>query len=173
MKSLNLPYNPQIDQLRFFAAILVFCFHFQLEVQSLGGIGLQGACWALITQGHTGVGLFFTLSGFLFMQIALTKDNIPFFPFIRNRFLRIFPLFFVIFLLATSIGRDRFVPTDIFYIFASNLGLAPTSYTGDYRGRLVHIFRIFVLCTLSGFESNRHYPRTNVFDTHVSFDDFL
>jgi len=129
MKSLNLPYNPQIDQLRFFAAILVFCFHFQLEVQSLGGIGLQGACWALITQGHTGVGLFFTLSGFLFMQIALTKDNIPFFPFIRNRFLRIFPLFFVIFLLATSIGRDRFVPTDIFYIFASNLGLAPTSYT--------------------------------------------
>jgi peptidoglycan/LPS O-acetylase OafA/YrhL len=129
MKSMNFPYNPQIDQLRFIAAILVFSFHFQLEVQGLGGNSLQGAWWGLITQGHTGVGLFFTLSGFLFMQIAFNSKGIEFSPFIRNRFLRIFPLFFTIFLLATSIGRDRFIPSDIFYLLASNLGMAPTSYT--------------------------------------------
>ena len=97
MKSMNFPYNPQIDQLRFIAAILVFSFHFQLEVQGLGGNSLQGAWWGLITQGHTGVGLFFTLSGFLFMQIAFNSKGIEFSPFIRNRFLRIFPLFFTIF----------------------------------------------------------------------------
>ena len=129
MKSLNFPYNPQIDQLRWLAATLVFAFHFQLESANLGGITLTSAWWGLVTQGHTGVGLFFTLSGFLFMQIAFRNQGIAFTRFIRNRFLRIFPLFFTVFMVATSIGRDKFVPTDIFYLLSSNLGLAPTSYT--------------------------------------------
>jgi peptidoglycan/LPS O-acetylase OafA/YrhL len=129
MKSLNIAYNPRIDQLRWLAATIVFLFHFQLEYRGLGGAPLTSGWAALVTEGHTGVGLFFTLSGFLFMQIALHQQKIAYGEFIRNRFLRIFPLFFTLFLLATSIGRDKFQPQDLLYLFATNLGLAPTSGT--------------------------------------------
>jgi peptidoglycan/LPS O-acetylase OafA/YrhL len=129
MKSLNIPYNPRIDQLRWLAAAVVFFYHFEQEIRILGGPGLAGSWWGIITQGHTGVGLFFTLSGFLFMQIALHQGTIIYKDFVRNRFLRIFPLFFTIFLLATSIGRDTFQPQDILYLLTTNLGLAPTSGT--------------------------------------------
>jgi peptidoglycan/LPS O-acetylase OafA/YrhL len=129
MQSLNLKYNPRIDQLRWLAATVVFLFHFHLEYRGLGGVGLASPWAALVTEGHTGVGLFFTLSGFLFMQIALYQQQIDYRDFVRNRVLRIFPLFFTIFLLATSIDRDKFVPQDLLYLFATNLGLAPTSRT--------------------------------------------
>jgi peptidoglycan/LPS O-acetylase OafA/YrhL len=133
MHSLNIQYNPRIDQLRWLAATLVFLFHFHLEYAGNGGIRLAGGWTALITEGHTGVGLFFTLSGFLFMQIALHQGQngreIVYRDFLRNRLLRIVPLYLVIFLVATSIGRDKFAPQDLLYLFASNLGLAPTSGT--------------------------------------------
>jgi len=129
MKSLNLPYQPRIDQLRWFAATLVFLFHFYLEYRGNGGAELHSRWTALITQGHTGVGLFFTLSGFLFMQIALTQQAIVYRDFLHNRILRILPLFLTIFLVATSIGRDNFQPQDLLYVFATNLGHAPTSGT--------------------------------------------
>jgi peptidoglycan/LPS O-acetylase OafA/YrhL len=129
MKSLNFPYNPKIDQLRWLAATIVFLFHFHLEYPAVGGVPIGTSLLGIVTEGHTGVGLFFTLSGFLFMQIGLHQKGIVYRDFIRNRFLRIFPLFFTIFLLATSIGRDTFLPQDIFYLLSSNLGLAPTSNT--------------------------------------------
>ncbi|VXC58383.1 acyltransferase [Massilia sp. 9I] len=133
MHSPNIQYNPRLDQLRWLAATLVFLFHFHLEYRGLGGAGLTGGWTALITEGHTGVGLFFTLSGFLFMQIALhqhaTGREIVYRDFLRNRLLRIVPLYLVIYLLATSIGRDKFQPQDLLYLFVSNLGLAPTSGT--------------------------------------------
>lgn len=129
MKSLNLPYNPRLDQLRWLAATIVFLFHFHLEYSGLTGARLDSPWWGLVTQGHTGVGLFFTLSGFLFMQIALHQQVIVYRDFIRNRFLRIFPLFFVVFLVATSISRDTFEPQDVLYLLATNLGLSPTSDT--------------------------------------------
>ena len=129
MKSLNLPYNPRLDQLRWLAATIVFLFHFHLEFSGLTGVRLESPWWGLATQGHTGVGLFFTLSGFLFMQIALHQQAILYRDFIRNRFLRIFPLFFVVFLVATSISRDTFEPQDVLYLMATNLGLSPTSDT--------------------------------------------
>jgi peptidoglycan/LPS O-acetylase OafA/YrhL len=129
MQSLNLPYAPRIDQLRWLAATLVFLFHFQLEYRGLGGPALASPWAALVTEGHTGVGLFFTLSGFLFMRIALHQGSLAYRDFLRNRVLRIFPLFLTIFLVATSIGRDNFQPQDLLYLFATNLGHAPTSGT--------------------------------------------
>ncbi len=129
MKSLNIAYQPRLDQLRWLAATLVFLFHFYLQYHGNGGAALTSRWAALVTQGHTGVGLFFTLSGFLFMQIALVQKAIVYRDFVRNRVLRIVPLFLAIFLVATSIGRDAFQPQDLLYVFATNLGHAPTSGT--------------------------------------------
>jgi peptidoglycan/LPS O-acetylase OafA/YrhL len=83
----------------------------------------------LLVEGHTGIGLFFTLSGFLFMLIALRGGAIDYGRFVRNRFLRIFPLFVTVFVVAISIGRDQFRAPDVLYLFFSNLGMAPTSNT--------------------------------------------
>ena len=74
MKSLNIAYNPRIDQLRWLAATLVFLFHFNMEYRGLGGNGSAASCFGVLSEGHTGVGLFFTLSGFLFMQIAMHQE---------------------------------------------------------------------------------------------------
>ena len=127
MDSKNLPHLPRLDHVRFFAANLVFFFHvihyYYLHWQPLIDYPWMG----LITEGHTGVGLFFTLSGFLFMLIALHNPVIDYKHFIRNRFLRIFPMFLTVFFIATSIGRDDFRAQDILYLFFSNLGKAPTS----------------------------------------------
>lgn len=128
MKSLNLPHNPKIDQIRCLAASLVFFFHFYHYYFHPSTETLAKMSWAgIVTEGHTGVGLFFTLSGFLFMQIAIHHDKIDYGNFVRNRFLRIFPLFTTVFVVAISIGRDKFHAQDIFYLFFSNLGEAPTS----------------------------------------------
>ena len=125
---LNLRHDPRIDHLRCFAAGLVFLFHFYLHFYQPDVAALTALPWlGIITEGHTGVGLFFTLSGFLFMQIALHNRTIEYRSFIRNRMLRIFPLFTVVFVVALSIGRDNFVPQDAFYFFFTNLGHAPTS----------------------------------------------
>lgn len=129
MRSQNLAYNPRIDQLRWLAATIVFLFHFHLRHRELGGVGFTTPWAAVISEGHTGVGLFFALSGFLFMQIALFQQQFNYREFMRNRCLRILPLFLVIFVLATSIGRDKFAPADLLYVLVTNLGLAPTSYT--------------------------------------------
>ncbi|WUR12355.1 acyltransferase [[Empedobacter] haloabium] len=127
MKSLNIHYNPRIDQLRWLAALIVFLFHFEVAVRGHGAPALTGPWWGIVTEGHTGVGLFFTLSGFLFMQIAQRQGTIRYRDFLRNRILRILPLFLVVFLLATSIQRDRFQAQDILYVLATNLGDSPTS----------------------------------------------
>ncbi|MYM30255.1 acyltransferase family protein [Duganella sp. CY15W] len=127
MKSLNLPYSVRIDQLRWFAATLVFLFHFELKWRNLGGGGIDSKWAGLIIEGHTGVALFFTLSGFLFMRIAQFQRQIAYAPFVRNRVLRIAPLYLTIFVLALSLNRDSFQPQDLFYLFTANLGDSPTS----------------------------------------------
>ncbi len=61
------------------------------------------------------------------MSIALQKKAINYAGFIYNRFLRIAPLFLVIFYIAISIARDSFSAADMFFVLFSNLGHAPTS----------------------------------------------
>jgi peptidoglycan/LPS O-acetylase OafA/YrhL len=127
MQSKNVAYIPRLDHLRFFAATIVFYFHMS-HFFWLGWKPTSDKAWAgIITEGHTGVGLFFTLSGFLFMLIALGTDKINYKKFMINRVLRIFPLFIFVFIIAISMSRDVFTGSDIFYILFSNLGKAPTS----------------------------------------------
>ncbi|MBS0355068.1 MAG: acyltransferase [Proteobacteria bacterium] len=127
MRSLNLAYEPRLDHIRCLAASMLFLFH----LYHLNYLHWQPASdrpWlGLLVEGHTGVGLFFTLSGFLFMSIALHYDHLNYADFVRNRFLRIFPLFVTVYFIAISVSRDRFNAQDVLYLFFSNLGQAPTS----------------------------------------------
>jgi peptidoglycan/LPS O-acetylase OafA/YrhL len=129
VQSRNIGYIPEIDHLRLLAALLVFCFHF---FHTYRGNWQPYPAWpwlGLVTEGHTGVALFFVLSGFIFMRIALEGGEIGYKRFLLNRVLRIAPLFVVVYVVAISIGRDRFVATDLLYLFVTNLGGAPTSWS--------------------------------------------
>lgn len=61
------------------------------------------------------------------MIIAMGADTINYKIFMINRILRIFPLFIFIFIISISMGRELFSGSDIFYVFFSNIGKAPTS----------------------------------------------
>ena len=129
MRSNNLPYEPRLDHLRFFAALIVFLFHVYHFYYLNWKPHPDNAWLGLLVEGHTGVSLFFVLSGFIFMQIALHSDHLHYRRFMGNRFLRIAPLFLVIFFIAISVGRDSFKGYYLFYTLFSNLGEAPTSGT--------------------------------------------
>lgn len=94
MKSVSGAYYPALDHLRALAALLVFTWHF-----THGGTGsplpFEGVpIWGplvLFDEGHVGVSLFMTLSGYLFMRL-LEGRRIHFGWFLWNRALRLFPL---------------------------------------------------------------------------------
>lgn len=127
MRTLNATHLPALDHLRLLAALLVFAFHVLHLFYGHWQPQPQAAWLGIVVEGHTGVALFFVLSGFLFMHMALQSGSIEYAGFMRNRVLRIFPLFVVFFFVAISVGRDEFRPADILYLFFSNLGQAPTS----------------------------------------------
>ena len=124
----HLPFEPRLAHVRGAAALLVLVFH---VFHSFFGHWqpqprFSGLGW--VVEGHSGVALFFVLSGYLFMQIALrAKGPLAYGAFLRNRALRIMPLYVIFFVVAISIGRETFRPQDVFYLVFANLGQAPTS----------------------------------------------
>lgn len=101
MKNTQLFYLERVDHLRFFAALLVLLFHTLSPVLDQSSAGYNPAL-LLIAQGYSGVGLFMVLSGFIFTVISYGKD-IDYGKFIRNRLLRIYPLFVFMGFLAWSL----------------------------------------------------------------------
>lgn len=94
MKSSSGVHLVGLDHVRALAVFLVFAYHFLVAA---GGptTQLEGAdgffANALLAEGHTGVALFMTLSGYLFARLTEGR-RLSFRPFIRNRVLRLAPL---------------------------------------------------------------------------------
>lgn len=92
-----------LDHIRAVAAWLVFVWHFNhgLPTEHPKGapVPFEGAPWpfpaSLMDEGHTGVALFMTLSGYLFAKL-LQGRSVRFFAFLWNRALRLFPLLFLV-----------------------------------------------------------------------------
>lgn len=110
MKSKNIDYLEKVDHLRFFAALLILVFHSVVTHflwKPLGTDELKASpIFNVFLEGHTAVGLFMTLSGFLFAVICKGKE-IDILGFYRNRFLRIYPLFTLLIVLACYMDQHR------------------------------------------------------------------
>lgn len=115
VRSLNISYDEKLDHLRFLAALLIILFHSFPPLYSvmrqipcdwhdiMKNLGDVSGAWlvprAFIAEGHTAVGFFLTISGFLFARITANSDiNAP--KFYLNRLLRIYPLYLCFILLA-------------------------------------------------------------------------
>jgi peptidoglycan/LPS O-acetylase OafA/YrhL len=86
-------YLSRLDHLRFLAALLVLIWH---TTHAFVPPSFVPYPWwfplSLAEEGHTGVSLFMVLSGYIFMAICRDKE-VVYADFLRNRVLRIAPLF--------------------------------------------------------------------------------
>ena len=90
MRSSTGLYVSRLDHVRALAAFLVYCWHFlhiKLPYESVPGI----MPFSLFEEGHIGVALFMTLSGYLFAKI-MDGRQIDLGRFYKNRVLRLVPL---------------------------------------------------------------------------------
>ena len=105
MRSSEGLYFSRLDHVRAFAAFLVFNWHFGHLTDPFPLPVTQPAPFPLsiFHEGHTGVALFMTLSGYLFAKIIGERQiSIP--SFLYNRALRLAPLLLASFLLAWILG---------------------------------------------------------------------
>lgn len=113
MRSPNIRYIAGVDHLRGIAAIWIVVYHGMqiFRAHPLGEMVSRGALWlhnqnpltALVVEGHTAVGLFLVLSGFIF-AFGNRDCEIVWSQFLRNRLLRIAPLV----VLLTVVGTYAF-----------------------------------------------------------------
>ena len=102
-------YLPQLDALRFFAFTAVFCLHGLPATDPSTHTGLRHAAslMQLTAQraGANGVGLFFLLSAFLITELLLRErrstGSVHLRLFYVRRILRIWPLYFLVFLIGS------------------------------------------------------------------------
>ena len=142
MRSSNTRYLVGLDHLRGFGAILIVFYH-ALHVLSFGvraGTGDPSQFWvhtlnpfiALIEEGHTSVALFMVLSGFVF-SVAAEGREIAYWPFVKNRFLRVYPLYIVVMLAGLAALPSAYSPPAMFQAllfqanYAGALNLPPYS----------------------------------------------
>ncbi len=105
----NRRYLPAIDHLRGGAALLIVFYHgwWLIAPHLLHGRAFDpgkweeasNPLWALLIEGHTAVSLFMVLSGFIF-TVGTWGSRIYYWRFMRNRLLRIYPLFIAITVIA-------------------------------------------------------------------------
>lgn len=117
MRSENIKYLPAVDHLRAFAAMLILVYHgvgalTSKIVYSDGNpldhwVFTSNPLYSVIIEGHTAVGLFMVLSGFIFTYGAFNRE-ISYSSFIRNRFLRIFPLFIFLTVVGSYIYQGNY-----------------------------------------------------------------
>ena len=108
-ESPNRAYIPGIDQLRAGFALLVLFYHGLAEFSArlihhrdflfTDWSHTRNPLLAVVVEGHTGVAGFMVLSGFIFMQGTLDRA-VDYAGFLRNRVLRIYPLYIVLLTMA-------------------------------------------------------------------------
>jgi len=98
------PVFPNLNGLRFAGAIAVILFHCYTLNREIWGdfyyeYGFQKA-WIFISKGHFGVSMFFIMSGFLITYLLLYESGrngkINLLNYLMRRFLRVWPLYFLI-----------------------------------------------------------------------------
>src|SRR3954463_12174096 len=109
MRSTGGLYFSRLDHVRAAAVYLVFVWHF-LHMTPQFPVPYGSAPvfpFALLDEGHTGVALFMTLSGYLFAKL-LDGKAIDYGAFLFNRALRLLPLLAVVIVLAGyQAGGDK------------------------------------------------------------------
>lgn len=115
VRSQNLEYIAGVDHVRAFASLLVVFHHsFWLIHRKYDPPGLTNDTWirtdnpiySLAIETHIVVSLFFVLSGFMF-SLAGDGRQIAYGRFLRNRMLRVFPLYLTLIFFGMAVFPER------------------------------------------------------------------
>lgn len=93
MKSSQNDYYPSLDHISALAAFTVFVWHFN-HINDLH-LGTPIPLFSFLAEGHIGVAIFMSLSGYIFAKL-LDDKKILYLPFLWNRAIRLFPLLFLV-----------------------------------------------------------------------------
>jgi peptidoglycan/LPS O-acetylase OafA/YrhL len=138
VRSKNRAYLPAVDHLRFAAAALVVLYHGSQLLRSPTPAPPSfdpAKDWSyslnplktFVFEGHTGVALFMVLSGFILTMGSLGRD-IEYGSFLRNRFLRVGPLYVVLLFIAVTAGGAAFSLLGLLQTLAG-FGTLPGGFT--------------------------------------------
>lgn len=143
MESPNQSYVAGVDHLRAFAALLIVAYHgFQLfSALFVFNAGFTPDQWlhttnplaAVLIEGHTAVALFMVLSGFIFTRAALGR-TIRYGAFIRNRLLRIYPLFVLLLVTGVHAKPAAFTPGSVLQTLLLGANLPGRLDVGYFSG---------------------------------------
>ena len=132
MESPNRTYVGELDELRGFAALLVYLYHVMQGAAGAAGYSSwlisSFAPLCLVYEGHIGVALFMVLSGFVLARGTFDRP-IAYGQFLRNRALRILPLMTVVVLFA-AYGSGGFSLGGFSFLYLSNADLKLADKTG-------------------------------------------
>jgi peptidoglycan/LPS O-acetylase OafA/YrhL len=120
---------PELDLLRFIAATMVVVYHYAYR-PAVGGVvdtQVYGGLQDFAAYGYLGVQLFFLISGFVIVWSAAGRRPLQ---FLRSRFLRLYPMFWVgvaLTLIAVWLGNVR---PELFSlrVVLANLTLVPAYF---------------------------------------------
>jgi peptidoglycan/LPS O-acetylase OafA/YrhL len=125
MKSTSGEHYIALDHVRAIATLLVFTWHFTHGAKGYP-VPFEGSpFWGplvLFDEGHVGVALFMTLSGYLFAKLLNDKSEIRYHFFLLNRVIRLFPLLALIFILNAIVTTFEAKSVDAGYLAILNLG---------------------------------------------------
>nr|AEQ20362.1 putative acyltransferase [uncultured bacterium CSL1] len=115
-----------LDHLRALAALMVLCWHFTHGLGRPGTVPVEYVTrWSLLSlfeEGHTGVALFFTISGFIITYLCYGKTvNYP--GFLKNRVIRLLPLIMIFFAFAHVVGISGWQDTLGFMLLTGEKGV--------------------------------------------------
>lgn len=113
-------YYEKLDHIRALAAFLVFTWHFvhRNNVIPTYFVPAFGPL-SIFEEGHTGVALFMTLSGYLFAKL-IDRKEIDYVAFLWNRLIRLGPLLMLVLLVAYAIRiKNGLPPVDALTQFLS------------------------------------------------------
>ena len=113
----NRAWLPGVDQMRALLALLVLFYHGYLlfSARLIEHADFVLADWprtrnpllAVLAEGHTAVAGFMVLSGFIFVQ-GTAGHEVRYGAFLRNRLLRIYPMYLLVVVFSLSAGQGTF-----------------------------------------------------------------
>lgn len=114
--SKNVSYVHGLDHLRGFGAFLVLFHHSYWICRGVREPPMMtwdnwettsNPLWSIFIESHIAIALFFIVSGFIF-TLAAAGRTLSYLKYIRNRCLRVMPVFFVVLLFGLALFPDRY-----------------------------------------------------------------
>jgi peptidoglycan/LPS O-acetylase OafA/YrhL len=118
--SQNVGYLAGVDHIRGFAALLMILYHGYQQIEGKWFERGSNPLESLLIEGHTAVAMFMVLSGFIFTYGAMnaaSDGEIRYWPFLRNRLLRILPMYVLVVFLAVYTRPEGYTFSGFLQLF--------------------------------------------------------